>query len=329
VSVELAIYRTDDYVPDMRIPILPLLKEVFGPLLGRTLVGCRFRLQFLPVADTDPLPGRPQLVNLRSSHGYLYVQITDGYQVLYRHPHLVREVVGRPLQRMLAEHDPAETHWGYSIEGPGLEAIRLVRPTPEVIGEMQVAHQPDRPQLFSLHEMEPEPPPLLSLRDHGLSAAISQHPVSVLFSPEVYEAFTSTMVVDEDVEDGGFLAGRVHRDAEDPERFIVDVTTIMQAERTGASLLHFTFTGESFLRVGELLSRRGSEEQLVGWYHTHLFPASDEFGLSSIDVELHTSTFRLPWQIAALVNLSGEGRTLRCYAMQDGELTQVGYVVRP
>jgi hypothetical protein len=230
---------------------------------------------------------------------------------------------------MLARRDPEETHWGYSIDGPGLEAIRLVRPAPEVAGEMHLTTGPhQRPRLFNLQEMEPEPPPLLSLRDNGLAAAIGAHPVSVLLSEPVFEAFTSTMTFDDDVEDGGFLAGSVHRDAENPERYIVDVSAILPAERTGASLLHFTFTGESFLRVSELLAHRGTGEQLVGWYHTHLFPATDEFGLSTIDVELHTSTFRLPWQIAALVNLSRTGRTLRCYALDGAELTQAGYLVR-
>jgi len=329
MSVELAIYRTDDYLPDARQPIVPLLRKVFEPLLGRRLEGCRFSLQFLPVADAAPLPGKPYLVNLRSSHGYLYVQISEGQKVLYRHPHLVSEVVGRPLQRMLAKRDPAETHWGYSIDGPGMEAIRLVRPAPQIIGEMHLTSQPNRPQLFSLEEVEPEPPPLLSLRAHGLEAAIGTHPVSVLLSRQVYEAFMNTMPLDDDVEDGGFLAGRVHRDADTPERLIVDVTAILPAERTGASFLHFTFTGESFLRVSELLARRGTAEQLVGWYHSHLFAATEQFGLSSIDVELHSSTFRLPWQIAALVNLTDRGRTLRCYAVAGTELTQASYLVRP
>ncbi len=327
MSIDLAIYRTDDYVLEDRVPILPLLIEVFEPLLRRDLTGCRFRLEFVPVEDTTPLAGWPHLVNLRSSHGYIYVQISRGPEVLYRHPHSVREVVGRPLQRMLAKRDPGETHWGYGIDGPGLERIRLVRPAPAVAGEMYLDSQPGRPQIFQLQELKPEPPPLLSLRDLGLTPTTGPH--QVLLSEAVVDAFTRTMAFDADVEDGGFLVGAVHRDRDAPGRYIVEVTAIVPAERTGASLMHFTFTGESFLRVSELLTRRGSGGQLVGWYHTHLFAATDDFGLSSIDIELHKSTFRQPWQVAALVNLAHDGRTLRCYAMDGEKLTEVSYLVRP
>ncbi len=36
-------------------------------------------------------------------------------------------------------------------------------------------------------------------------------------------------------------------------------------------------------------------------------------GLSSIDVRLHFTTFRIPWQLAGLVNLEAERRVLRFY----------------
>jgi hypothetical protein len=43
------------------------------------------------------------------------------------------------------------------------------------------------------------------------------------------------------------------------------------------------------------------------------FPATPEFGLSTVDVRLHSSTFRRPWQIAALLNVTPELRVLRVY----------------
>ena len=53
MSIEIAVYRTDDYVQQGdRRPILPLLKEFFEPLLGRSLDGCQWHLRFLPVTDT-------------------------------------------------------------------------------------------------------------------------------------------------------------------------------------------------------------------------------------------------------------------------------------
>jgi hypothetical protein len=55
---------------------------------------------------------------------------------------------------------------------------------------------------------------------------------------------------------------------------------------------------------------------MLGWYHTHLFAATDDIGLSTIDFRLHFTTFRLPWQIAGLVNLDGQQRVLRFYVRQ-------------
>ena len=74
------------------------------------------------------------------------------------------------------------------------------------------------------------------------------------------------------------------------------------AESTGASLLRFTFTGESFLSLGDLLARRGRDEQVLGWYHTHLFAATRTRAVQGRRPAAHVS-FRRPWQEPALVNL--------------------------
>jgi proteasome lid subunit RPN8/RPN11 len=326
--VEVVAYRGDDYVPELRLQAQELLREFFAPLLHRSLKGCLWYLRFLPVADLTPLPGQPELVNLRGSHGYLLIQILSPEgELLYQHPHPVREVIGRPLQRRLAEYDGQEAHWGFGIEGKGLEAMPLVRPVPAVAGEVRIDSRDGRPRRFNVEEVPPPPPPLLSLRDLGLAPPEGDQPVSVVLPQDVFEAFTSTMAFDTDVEDGGFLAGTVHRDSENESRYIVQITAVLPAERTGASLLAFTFTGESFLRIVELLELRGAGEQLVGWYHTHLFPATDDFGLSSIDVRLHKSTFRQPWQVAALVNLHQGSRTLRFYGSEGEELRLARYLV--
>ena len=77
--------------------------------------------------------------------------------------------------------------------------------------------------------------------------------------------------------------------------------------------LHLTFTGDSFSAVKRSLREGPSGDRLLGWFHTHLFPATDEMGLSSVDLRLHFSTFTIPWQVAGLINLDGAGRTLRFY----------------
>jgi hypothetical protein len=136
----------------------------------------------------------------------------------------------------------------------------------------------------------------------------------VVVNRATHRALTHTLAFSREVEEGGFLTGRVYRAQDRPDSpYLVEVTGAVPAERTGASLLGFTFTGESFLRMGSRLASDGGDDQLVGWYHTHLFPATNALGLSSIDVELHTSTFRAPWQVAGLLNLDGDDRVLRWY----------------
>ncbi|MEU8633209.1 JAB N-terminal domain-containing protein [Amycolatopsis sp. NPDC048633] len=326
MAVELAIYRTDDYVPYTRLPILPILRAVFEPVLKQSLAGCRFILRVLPIADSAALGDAPELVNLRSSHGYLHVRIMRAGEVIYQHPHPISEVVGRPLRTLLADRDPDETNWGYVIDGPTLSSLRLTRPTPAVSGVMRIDAKPGR-ALFDLHEIEQPLPPEISLAELGLAPPGGSHPVSVLVPEEIHSGFTSGIEFDEDVEDGGFLVGKVYRLADPVDHLVVRVSQVVPAERTGASMFHFTFTGESFLRINDQISQRDDGQQLVGWYHTHLFPATEHLGLSSIDVALHTSTFRRPWQIAALVNLSKTGRTLRFYAAHHGSVALTSYQV--
>lgn len=99
------------------------------------------------------------------------------------------------------------------------------------------------------------------------------------------------------------------------------VTGALPAEQVGASLLHFTFTGDSFDRVKRRLDQDRQGERLLGWYHTHLFPATEAMGLSSIDYRLHFTTFRIPWQVAGLVNLDGDDRVLRFYVRRGDEMS--------
>jgi len=62
----------------------------------------------------------------------------------------------------------------------------------------------------------------------------------------------------------------------------------------------------------------------VGWYHTHLFSATDSFGLSGMDQDLHHRFLPRPWQAAVLVNISHDGnRQIRCFQRKnEGMLEQ-------
>ncbi|EIV94374.1 JAB N-terminal domain-containing protein [Frankia sp. QA3] len=326
MSVDVELYRSDDYVRTRRVKLMPLLRPIFEWLLGESLEQATFRLAFLPVPDHGTLDGEPSVRNLRGSHGYVHVRIVVDGELRYQHPHALREIVARPLQQLLAEEYPAEKHWGFGIVAPGLEHIALVRPTPPVGGLVEITTDHRRPAAFHVEEIPDPEPPAATLRELGVLGegagprAGRRAGVGVVFDGDAYAGLIGTTPFSTDVEEGGFLAGRVYRWAGHPQRYLVHVTEAVAAQRTGASLLQFTFTGDSFLRINSALAQRPDGERLAGWYHTHLFAASAELGLSSIDVDLHQDTFRRPWQIAALINIHRGRRVLRCYYSEGDEM---------
>ncbi|MPY58427.1 JAB N-terminal domain-containing protein [Streptomyces spongiae] len=333
-TLQVELFRSDDYVSAGQVPLLPLLRRVFEPLIGQSLAGTRFELLFLPVADSRRLSGPPSLVNLRSSHGYVQVRILHNGTVVYQHPHSVREIIARPLQQLLVDRGPQESHWGFGVRGPGLDRIALVRPVPDVVNQVDISRGGRGARLFHVEEVRSPEPPHADLASLGVDEPKPQEEqdetsrIGVVVAPSVVRELVGELPFSSEVEEGGFLAGHVYRDQHRPEGHLVRVNAALPAERTGASMFHFTFTGESFLRISALLASRGRDEQLLGWYHTHLFQATSAIGLSSIDVDLHTSTFHQAWQVAALVNISADGgRMLRFYHADGREMRQAPYWV--
>ncbi len=321
MSLVIELFQTDDYTPDGELPLVPLLCDFFRDVIGPDQDGIRFELTFLPVEDPNELDGEPSIANLRGSHGYVEVLIHRDGDLVYRHPHPVRELIGRQLRTLLSERDPSVSHWGFGIRGAGLEDLPLVRPAPEATHEIDVSAARRRSRLFNL-EAIPDPEfPERAISEFAATAAAAGHVpgLQVVLSAPLARSFTSARSFSAEVEEGGFIAGHVFRDSEHAGGHIVQITAVIPAQRTGASMFHFTFTGDSFMRISEQIAVRGFGEQLLGWYHTHLFQASDGLGLSSVDVDLHRWTFRRPWQVAALVNITETNRRLRFYWM-DGEI---------
>ncbi len=326
---EVELFRTDDYTPSGTQPLMPLLCEFFEPLLGTPLDRGGFRLSFLRLADTREPAGRPAMVNLRASHGWVQVQIVLDRRLVYQHPHSVREIIGGPLQRRLAAEHPDESHWGYAVRAPGMEEVPLVRPAPTTSHWGLSLDRRRRSGRFVIEEIPEPEPPTATLADLGMDDGVDdpgEH-VGVVIDLATYDVLTRHAAFSSEVEEGGFLAGQVYRSTVNPEGYLVKVTAAIPAERTGASLMHFTFTGESFLRIAQRLDSDPGQPHLIGWYHTHLFAASAALGLSSIDVELHTSTFRKPAQVAGLVNIDGSARVLRFYRSEGSRMAPAPYWV--
>lgn len=365
MALEVDLYRSDDYVRSDRITLTPLLRSIFERLLGLSLADAQFRLIFLPVEVNAVLDGDPVIVNLRSRHGYVHICIIRDGIVLYQHPHSVTEIIARPLQKLLARREPDERHWGFGVVGLETGQTTLVRPHPEVAMSVNLAARLAG-RMFHVEEVRAPDPPMATLAELGVpesldldedlaeamaadaevtsAEVISENtediaetmevtaeeaqatPVGVVLSREAYERLR-TMRLSSQVEEGGFLVGHVFFNRKEPGNYLVSITAVIQAERTGASLLHFTFTGDSFMRVSEAIALRGRDEELVGWYHSHLFPATDELGLSSIDVDLHAGTFHQPWQLAGLINVTARERVIRFYADDDGRIAQMPFWV--
>jgi proteasome lid subunit RPN8/RPN11 len=327
MALEIDLYRSVDYVRSHRIPLVPLLRSIFEPVLGQSLAGARYRLTFIPLAAEAVLEGNPVMVNLRSGHDWVQVCIIKDGVILYQHSHSVMEIIARPLQLALARREPAEQHWGFDIVGMGARQAGFVRPQPEIA--MSTDLRPGTP-LFHVEEVPAPEPSAVSLADLGVADAGDlslDAVVGVVLSPGAHESLARAMDLSTEVEEGGFLLGQVFGRGEQTGTYLVTVTAVVQAEQTGASLVHFTFTGDSFTRIGEQIARRDKDEVLVGWYHTHLFSASDELGLSAIDVDLHAYTFRQPWQVAGLINIAGGERVVRFYASGQNGMTQIPYWV--
>ncbi|MGI8333706.1 Mov34/MPN/PAD-1 family protein [Actinomadura scrupuli] len=109
----------------------------------------------------------------------------------------------------------------------------------------------------------------------------------------------------EEIEEGGFLLGRVH---EYGEQCQVEVTEAVSATGTRATRTSWTMTDESFTALRDTIGDR----LLVGWFHTH--PRDAPAHPSAEDVALHRDLFPHPWQIAVLLNHD----TVTCY-QRDGQ----------
>lgn len=255
--------------------------------------------------------------------GNINVIVERGGEVVYRHPHTVAEVVGAGLAGWLDAEHRHEPMAGYAVCPPGVRVVLRGRPRPAVEGEVDVGGEASAPR-FTIRRL-PEPPlperrlaELALVEDYADDAGdAATGSVTVLIEAVVLAALRTAEYSDE-MEEGGFLLGRAYVDPDDG-RTLVHVTGAVDAEHTGASLLHFAFTGDSFSAVKRLIGRERPEDRLVGWYHTHLFAATDAMGLSSIDLQLHFTTFRIPWQVAGLVNVSRSGARVVRFYVREGQ----------
>ncbi len=326
------LYNRDGAPMSDLLSLTPIVRTSLETILNRNLTGSTIWLQVYAVPMNPLLPGDPIIRNLSAEYGYARVSVMENGKVMYQHPHTIEELVSKTLQVLLKRTYPQEKHWGFYLIMPGiapppravmpLDQVNMpnIRHAPDVQGNVIIKPygENERPA-FGLRRIPDEPLPEKSLDDYKILKQGGDHQafVKVLLHEHLFNEFDRIRPFSDEVEEGGFLVGRVYEDRDTQGTYLLELTNGLNAEHTGASLLHFTYTGDSFSTFKQTLRKEHPEERLLGWYHTHLFPATDSMGLSSIDLQLHFTTFRMPWQLAGLINIDGRShRTIRFYVRQ-------------
>jgi len=301
--------------------------DVAAPFLDQYL-GDGWKWATPPVIILMPIPGEDNslygespLAYHTDAIGYIQLRVVLQGRTLYYHPHSVAEVLAPGLRQWLSELSNPPKAVGYRITGPDIDRlVQQAAPLPEGVVEVK-PYAPGEQPAFRIRPIPPPPPEpnaLAAFGAHSPEDEWTSQPdhtdlVKVLVDDDLRQDVLRRRPFSNQVEEGGFLVGQIYADRDQPDTYIAHVKDAVPAEHVGASFLHFTFTGDSFERIKQRLAMEHQGQRLLGWYHTHLFPGTDTIGLSSIDLRLHFTTFRLPWQIAGLINLDGADRVLRFY----------------
>jgi proteasome lid subunit RPN8/RPN11 len=322
VDIDLELYRGEDldYYGDMELN--DVLRKAALRHFGNPAKRGQIQMQLEGPRDPDPYPGPPEVRNI-AKLGHCVVRLTRGGETVLEERLRIAEFLGPVLADELRDLTPAEARWSFLLKRRRFAAFIVTgisgiadhfsadeRPEPEIEGAVEVDIREPRHRPFTLTQVPAADAELVQPEALGLDRS-RLGKLNILMSAGIRDQFLHTMELSSKIEEGGFLLGRVTR--ADDDTHLVEVTHVTPAHHSGAGVVHFTFTGESFLAVAQLIEERNRGEELVGWYHTHVYSIVTSMGLSSIDVDLHLATFQRPWQVAALINLRKGDRLLRFY----------------
>lgn len=331
MDIDLELYQGEEQQYFGEYELDPVLRKAallhFGDLAKRGQI----QLLLEEPGDSDPYPGPPEVHNLTSHLGNCSLRVIQDGETVGEDRLRIVDLLGPILADELHELDPDVARWGFRLRQRRWSALVIVReklaaqlagderPAPEIRGSVEVDPDERRHRPFTLTPMAGADAELVKPEDLGLDPE-SLGRLNVLMSAEIHDQLLRRMPLTSRMEEGGFLLGRVTKAGD--QAHLVEITHVTPAHRSGAGLVHFTFTGESFLAAAQLIEERGQAEDLVGWYHTHLLGVAFNMGLSSIDIDLHLATFQRPWQIAALINIRHGGRVLRFYGRDEEGLRE-------
>jgi hypothetical protein len=281
---------------------------------------------------------------------YFTVKLLDLRTELYRGVYTVDDIFragAEYLARGQIERERLEADEGpftYEVL-PSTKPVRTAPPElfpPEayqVEGVFQLPLLAEDRERTIFHRVKPEPLPERDPASFDVSQTHGKGEVErgmVLIHADVYRALKEDLPLSPRTEDGGYLLGTPYRQPDGPVdeedevfRWILEITDPVLAEGAWARPGMLLFTGESWSRITRRLDREEGDKKLVGWFHTHLFEATDSFGLSGMDQDLHRRYLTKPWQVAVLLNVDADGnRTVRCYQRgPEGDLVECEFGV--
>jgi proteasome lid subunit RPN8/RPN11 len=180
------------------------------------------------------------------------------------------------------------------------------------------------------------------LQDQPLSRALQARPFFLVpgshrigetrFAASAWENLALTLPMSLEREIGGYLVGSVGEGENGDET--VTVHHAVPAELSAGDAHTLLMSAESGAEIRQRIQKDWPGDELVGWYHTHVFSAMNDIlsGLSEIDVQTHDEQFTRSWQLAVLVNVWREGgtvsRQVRSFRRNgSGKLVDVDYSV--
>lgn len=158
------------------------------------------------------------------------------------------------------------------------------------------------------------------LDDSPLAPAVKKRPLFLVpgrrrvgdtrFGNLAWHQLATQLPMPLDREIGGYLVGSVGEGDNGEET--VTIHQAVPAELSTGDAHTLLMSPESGAEIRRRIAAEWPGEELVGWYHTHIFSAKNDVlsGLSSIDEKTHDEQFTRSWQLAVLVNIWRDAGTV-------------------
>jgi proteasome lid subunit RPN8/RPN11 len=91
----------------------------------------------------------------------------------------------------------------------------------------------------------------------------------VFIAQALIEQAVERVITADTLETGGILLGRLHRDVNLSDGVFLEITAQIPARHTEEREMQVTFTQQTWAAARDALALRRSDEQIIGWFHSH------------------------------------------------------------